>query len=96
MHGGHQVDLALSTSAQQRSEIFVSEVVLKIVARGAKPHHYFTDPEVGKWNSFDFVIVAGSTFSNVAMMRLVRLLKVLGEVRCRVVASATCKPRTAR
>ena len=60
--------------------VFTSEVVLKILSKGDAPLEYFTDPEDGSWNTFDFVVVLMSYVSNVSLMRLLRLLKVMGKV----------------
>ena len=35
---------------------FIMEALLKIIAEGTRPFHYFTGPEY-KWNCFDFVII---------------------------------------
>jgi voltage-gated sodium channel len=57
--------------------IFVSEVILKLVACGRQPLDYFRD----RWNVFDFTIVAlcllpvGGPFAGV--LRLVRTLRLL-------------------
>lgn len=57
--------------------VFVLEIVIKMVAEGARPWRYFSDA----WNIFDFVVVAfafmpmGSQYATV--LRLVRLLRVL-------------------
>ena len=61
--------------------VFTIEVVIKIVAEGKKPLHYFKNP----WNVFDFLIVAAcllepilpinSTF--LPVLRLARILRVL-------------------
>jgi voltage-gated sodium channel len=56
--------------------VFVSEVVIKIVAQGFSPLKYFNDG----WNRLDFIIVAGS-FSGAGaialLLRMVRLFRVL-------------------
>ena len=67
--------------------IFTIEVVVKLVAEGNRPWHYFTDA----WNIFDFVIVFAcfvfmlpfmpDVSSMLAMLRLLRLLRVLKLVR---------------
>ena len=57
--------------------IFVAEIVVKVGAEGAQPWRYFKDP----WNIFDFAIVAACFLpldaSFVAVLRLVRILRVL-------------------
>ncbi|MCB1147989.1 MAG: ion transporter [Leptospiraceae bacterium] len=57
--------------------IFVLEIVVKMGAEGSKPWNYFKDG----WNVFDFLIVAAAFMpfggSSVAILRLVRLLRVL-------------------
>ena len=57
--------------------VFIVEVVVKIAAEGRKPWRYFLDP----WNLFDFTIVALCLLpldaSFVAVLRLVRVLRVL-------------------
>jgi voltage-gated sodium channel len=60
---------------------FTAEVVLKVIAEGLHPLHYFSD----SWNVFDFIIVVGSYIpgagSSVTMLRLLRLLRVLKLVK---------------
>lgn len=57
--------------------IFITEIVLKILAKGRRPLDYFHDG----WNVFDFIIVAvcllpiGGPFA--AVLRLVRTLRLL-------------------
>ena len=57
--------------------VFIVEVVVKIAAEGRKPWRYFLDP----WNVFDFTIVVLCLLpldaSFVAVLRLVRVLRVL-------------------
>jgi len=57
--------------------IFIVEVVVKMGAFGSKPLHYFRDP----WNVFDFIIVVVCLLpiegQFVAVLRLVRILRVL-------------------
>lgn len=55
-------------------------MVLKLAACGPRPYEYFTDPEDGAFNTFDFIIVALSLFFDVAAMRLLRLLKLIGKI----------------
>lgn len=61
--------------------IFTAEVVLKLIAEGLHPLHYFND----SWNVFDFIIVVGSYIpgagNSVTMLRLLRLLRVLKLVK---------------
>ena len=57
--------------------IFVVELILRLLAHGARPWRYFADP----WNVFDFIIVAicllpfHTQFA--AVLRLARVLRVL-------------------
>lgn len=55
---------------------FVIEVVIKMVARGPRPWHYFSDP----WNVIDFTIVVTclvpASSNALAVFRLVRVLRV--------------------
>ncbi len=57
--------------------IFTVEVIVKILAHGSRPLDYFRDP----WNVFDFLIVAVCFLpfdaQYVAILRLVRILRVL-------------------
>jgi len=59
--------------------IFTVEVVLKFIAEEFHPHYFFKSG----WNTFDFIVVAGSILptggagSLVTMLRLLRLLRVL-------------------
>ena len=39
---------------------FIIECLLKIIAEGLKPWHYFIGPE-GGWNSFDFLVILVSS-----------------------------------
>jgi hypothetical protein len=69
--------------------IFLIDVVVKLVAEGLAPLHYFSD----SWNCFDFTIVAACYVfkipaieslgfgSLIAMLRLMRLLRVLKLVK---------------
>lgn len=66
------------------SAVFTCEAVLKIVSEGPEPIRYFTDPENGRFNTLDFLIVtagyaligvdSGSAVGVLRMLRLVRLL----------------------
>jgi voltage-gated sodium channel len=77
------VNPAVTAAGQAVLAVFTVEVVVKLVAEGLKPWHYFADA----WNCFDFVIVAAcfvfmapalaSLRSLVQMLRLLRLLRVL-------------------
>jgi len=57
--------------------IFISEIIIKIIAKGKNPLQYFSDG----WNVFDFLVVVvcflpvGGTY--IAVFRLVRILRVL-------------------
>lgn len=57
--------------------LFSLEILLKIVAQGKRPHHYFKDG----WNVMDFLIVTAcflpSGSNAMAVFRLVRVLRVL-------------------
>ena len=63
---------------------FTLEIVLKDVAEGRAPWRFFTHPENGHFNSFDFAIVlasygflgssSGGAVGALRMLRLVRLL----------------------
>ena len=75
--------------ATATSVVFALECALKIVARGVTPLAYFTDPSEGSWNTVDFTIVATTLAfflsgagggSTVAIMRLVRLVRVMAVV----------------
>ncbi|MBN8220479.1 MAG: ion transporter [Spirochaetes bacterium] len=61
--------------------IFTAEVIIKILAEGAKPWDYFRDA----WNIFDFIIVTACflPFDNqyITVLRLIRLLRVLRLLR---------------
>ena len=61
--------------------IFILEIVIKMIAEGNKPLHFFTDA----WNVFDFLIVAVGLMpfggNAITALRLVRLLRVLKLVR---------------
>ena len=64
--------------------VFTCECLLKIVSCAYKPLLYFTDPDDGSFNTFDFVIVVASlafmgnsnsgAIGGLRMLRLVRLL----------------------
>lgn len=62
-------------------DIFVLEIVIKLLAEGKLPWLFFTD----SWNTFDFLIVAVGFMpfggNAVTALRLVRLLRVLKLVR---------------
>ena len=66
--------------------VFTAELLVKIVACGPRPDRFFTDPEDGNFNLFDFIIVALSFApmnqrgSIIAVCRLLRLLKILVKV----------------
>ena len=61
--------------------LFTIEVVLKMVAKEFKPWRYFYYHGVDGWNTFDFIVVAGSFLPGsggmLTMLRLLRLLRVL-------------------
>ena len=78
--GGRRIAKFLLWTERLTLGVFTSEVVLKILSKGDAPLEYFTDPEDGSWNTFDFIVVLMSYVSNVSLMRLLRLLKVMGKV----------------
>jgi len=83
----HEADDLLNALDSIILFIFTIEVVVKMVAEGHRPLHFFADP----WNFFDFVIVAAcfvfmlpfmpDAGGLVAMLRLLRLLRVLKLVK---------------
>jgi len=60
---------------------FTWELVMKVIAEGEHPYMYFSSG----WNTFDFVVVAGSYLpaagSGVVILRLLRLFRVLKLMR---------------
>lgn len=74
-------NLFLELARQVTQIVFSIEVVLKIAARGVRPLEYFTDLEDGSFNTFDFIIVILAMFFDVAAMRLLRLLKIVGKIK---------------
>ncbi len=69
--------------------VFTSECVLKIMAEGSEPLRYFTHPDDGYFNTFDFFIVVctfalrgggGAATGGLRMLRLVRLLTLIENV----------------
>jgi voltage-gated sodium channel len=71
---------------------FIVEIVLRVLAHGARPWRFFTDG----WNVFDFVIVAaclvpggGQLFAVARLARVLRVLRLLTAVpRLQVLVSA--------
>jgi len=66
--------------------IFCLEIILKTVGEYDKPYRYFVKRgNLDGWNTFDFVVVAGTFMpgggSMVTMLRLLRLLRVLKLVK---------------
>ncbi len=61
--------------------IFCLEVVIKTIGAGFQPWNYFYLRKVQRWNTFDFIVVAGSLLpgsgSLLTILRLLRLLRVL-------------------
>lgn len=57
--------------------IFTVEILIKVIAEGRRPWHYFYDP----WNIFDFLIVVAAYLpigaGYITVLRLLRLLRVL-------------------
>ena len=82
--GENLADFVNLTSAFTTA-VFTCEAVLKIVSEGFEPARYFTDPELGGFNTFDFAIVSagyvlmaleskdGSAIGALRMLRLIRL-----------------------
>ena len=71
--------------------VFILEAVLKIVAYGPNPHHYFLAPDgEGSFNSFDFLLVvlsvallgqnSAGAIKTLRLARLVRLLTIIKNV----------------
>ena len=69
--------------------IFTIECCVKIIAEGPEPLRYFTHPEDGYFNTFDFFIVvctyamsggSGAAIAGLRMLRLVRLLTLIKSV----------------
>jgi voltage-gated sodium channel len=74
--------LALTAINYMIISIFISEVVLKVVAEGLYPWTYFMDA----WNVFDFLIVIGSIIpagggKAIYVLRLLRLIRILKLVK---------------
>ena len=61
--------------------IFTCEVVFKTIAKFDKPWRYFYFKGLDGWNTFDFIVVAGTFVpgggSMLVILRLLRLLRVL-------------------
>ena len=63
--------------------VFCVEIVVKVIGKFDRPWYYFHVPRRGidRWNTFDFVVVAGSFLpgsgSLLTILRLLRLLRVL-------------------
>merc|ERR1719473_1469314 len=63
--------------------VFILECTVKILAQEFKPWRYFYHNGIDGWNTFDFLVVAGSILptgengSLITMLRLLRLLRVL-------------------
>ena len=63
--------------------VFCIEIIVKVIGKFDRPWHYFHVPRQGidRWNTFDFVVVAGSFLpgsgSLLTILRLLRLLRVL-------------------
>ena len=68
--------------------VFTAECVIKLLAEGEKPLRFFSDPEDGWFNSFDFAIVLLSFAfvgqdgqGAVQVMRLMRLMRLLSLIK---------------
>jgi hypothetical protein len=63
--------------------VFCVEIIVKVIGKFDRPWYYFHVPRKGidRWNTFDFVVVAGSFLpgsgSLLTILRLLRLLRVL-------------------
>jgi len=82
--------------------VFTLECALKIMAEGFEPLHYFSDPDDGAFNTFDFSIVAmgflfmgldgGGAVGSLRMLRLIRLLTfVKGVPQLRAIVAGLAK-----
>jgi len=69
--------------------VFTLECILKLIAEAYEPWRYFTNPEFGMFNTFDFLIVVlsfsfmetgGNAISALRMIRLLRLLSFIKHV----------------
>lgn len=68
--------------------VFILECLIKILAEGLAPWHFFTGKEM-RWNTFDFVIIVmslpvwGSALggSNIAILRMLRLMRIMKLVK---------------
>ena len=68
--------------------IFLLELVIKIIAEGLKPWHFFSN----NWNTFEFVVVTvllvpiegGSPLYVLRLLRIVRALKIMRAVPVRL------------
>ena len=79
-------ELFMTLVAQFTLGVFTLECGLKIVAHAREPLGYFTDPEDGGYNKFDFTIVfvsivgelvPGFNAGAIAVLRLLRLVRVM-------------------
>lgn len=65
--------------------IFALEILLKTIAAGLKPWHFFYFRGANGWNIFDYIVVVGSLIpgsgSTLTILRLLRLLRVLKLLR---------------
>jgi voltage-gated sodium channel len=64
--------------------VFTLEVILKVIAEGLQPWHYFIDEDNGPFNTFDFLIVVasyallgGSSAGALGILRMLRLVRLL-------------------
>ena len=66
------------------------EVLCKVVAEGFEPLQYFTDPDIGSYNTFDFIIVVSGFIlmalksedgSGVGTLRMLRLIRIFTFVK---------------
>jgi voltage-gated sodium channel len=67
--------------------MFALEIMIKVGAKGSKPHHFFTKAD-GAWNTFDLFLVImslpifnwGNSIGLLRMVRLMRLFKLIKKV----------------
>ena len=104
-----KVEYFVRTASMLTTTVFTMEVVCKIVAEGFEPLHYFTDPDLGRFNTFDFIIVFvgylfmamgsdnGSALGALRMLRLIRLFTfVKGVPQLRAIIGGLLKVRRLR
>jgi len=85
------VTLVVDLITELTTGVFILEAVLKLVARGPHPEHYFTAPRgEGSFNCFDFLLVvlsvalagenSAGALKTLRLARLVRLLTIIKNV----------------